>query len=241
MASNQWPGLFFLHYHTPEGPLLPSGWLLDVVQQQQQRPFNGLWSGTTRVGRHQKQHSPTHTHPDHRASFITFLHLQRSMASSLFNLRAWQSSRTSSFQVFFGLPLGLEPSTSCSIISSPSHRHLFTTHDRTSAACSAATPMLCHLPLVSLSAPYLEEPSACKKLSDEVLGWLSVWSQVQTVCIWSSWCHCHPKTPPSLASFKSGLILPFWYWLTQAALEKRLLNGCSSSIVCTALPFKSWP
>ena len=35
--------------------------------------------------------SPTHTHPDHRASFIIFLHLQRSMASSLFNLRAWQS------------------------------------------------------------------------------------------------------------------------------------------------------
>ena len=37
------------------------------------------------------------------------------MASSLFNLRAWQSSRTTSFQVFFGLPLGLGPSTSCSI------------------------------------------------------------------------------------------------------------------------------
>ena len=39
-----------------------------------QRPFNGLCSGTTRVGRYQKKHSPTHTHPDHRASFITFLH-----------------------------------------------------------------------------------------------------------------------------------------------------------------------
>ena len=84
-------------------------------QQQQQRPFNGLWSGTTRVGQFQKKHSPTHTHPDHRASFISFLHLQWSMASSLFNLRAWQSSRTTSFQVFFGLPLGLEPSNSCSI------------------------------------------------------------------------------------------------------------------------------
>ena len=82
---------------------------------RQQRPFNGLWSGTTRVGRYQKKHSPTDTHPNHRASFITFLHLQRTMASYLFNLRAWQSSRTTSFQVFFGLPLGLEPSTSCSI------------------------------------------------------------------------------------------------------------------------------
>ena len=79
-------------------------WL--IYSRLQQRPFNGLWSGTTRVG---------HTHPDHRASFITFLHLQWPMACSLFNLRAWQSSRTTSFQVFFGLPLGLEPSTWCSI------------------------------------------------------------------------------------------------------------------------------
>ena len=48
------------------------------------QPFNGLLSGTIRVSRYQKKHSPTHTHPDHRTSFITFLHLQRSMASSLF-------------------------------------------------------------------------------------------------------------------------------------------------------------
>jgi len=47
------------------------------------QPFNGLLFGTYRVGRYQKKHSPTHTHPDHRASFIIFLHLQRSMASSL--------------------------------------------------------------------------------------------------------------------------------------------------------------
>jgi len=35
----------------------------------------------------------------------------------------------------------------------------------------------------------------------------------------------------SLASFKSKLVLCFWYWLTQAVLEKRPLNGCSSSTV----------
>ena len=52
------------------------------------QPFYGLWSGTTRVGRYQKKHSPTHAHPDHRTSVIIFLHLQRSMASSLFSLRA---------------------------------------------------------------------------------------------------------------------------------------------------------
>jgi len=54
-----------------------------LVEHTHTQPFNGLLSGTTRVGRYQKKHSPTHTHPEHRTSFITFLHLQRSMASSL--------------------------------------------------------------------------------------------------------------------------------------------------------------
>jgi len=44
------------------------------------QPFNGLLSGSTRVGQYQKKHSPTHTHPDHWTSFITLLHLQQSMA-----------------------------------------------------------------------------------------------------------------------------------------------------------------
>ena len=35
--------------------------------------------------------------------------------------------------------------------------------------------------------------------------------------------------PSSLASFKSRLVLPFWYRLTQVVLGKRPLNGCSSS------------
>jgi len=37
----------------------------------------------------------------------------------------------------------------------------------------------------------------------------------------------HHKTPSSLATFKSRLVLPFRYRLTQAVLEKRPLNGCS--------------
>ena len=46
------------------------------------QPFNGRWSGTTRVGgRYQKKHSSTHTHPDHRTSFINFLHLLCFIAS----------------------------------------------------------------------------------------------------------------------------------------------------------------
>ena len=61
-----------------------------------------------------------------------------------------------------------------------------------------------------------------KKLSGGVLVWLSVCSEVQT-CIWPSWCHCHSL---SLASVKSRLVLPFWYWLTQTVPEKGPLNVC---------------
>ena len=41
-----------------------------------------------------------------------------------------------------------------------------------------------------------------------------------------------PKTSSSLASFKSRLFLPFWYWHTQVVLKRRLLNGSNSSISC---------
>jgi len=85
------------------------------MSQQQQQQFYGPLSGTaTRVSRYQKKHSPTH-HPDHHPIFISFFHLPRSVASSLFKLRVWQSFCTTSFHVLFGLPLGLEPSTSYSI------------------------------------------------------------------------------------------------------------------------------
>ena len=77
--------------------------------------FNGLWSGTTWLGRYQKKHSHSHTHPDHRTSFINFFHLLRSIAFSLFRVRAWQSFSTNSLQVLFGLPPGLGPFTSYSM------------------------------------------------------------------------------------------------------------------------------
>jgi len=67
-----------------------------------------------------------------------------------------------------------------------------------------------------------EGHSACKKLSGGVLAWLSVWSEVQT-CILPSSYHCYS---PSLASGKSGLVLPFWYRLTRVVPEKGPLNGC---------------
>ena len=75
---------------------------------------------------------------------------------------------------------------------------------------------------------------ACKKLSGEVLAWLSVWSKVQT-CIWPRWCHCHSL---SLASVESRLVLPFWYQLSWVVPEKGPLNGvcvCYSMWYCAVL------
>ena len=46
------------------------------------------------------------------------------------------------------------------------------------------------------------------------------------ICIWSSWCHCHPIISCS-SKIQNGL--PFWCRLIQVVLEKRQLNGCSSS------------
>ena len=65
-----------------------------------------------------------------------------------------------------------------------------------------------------------------KKPSGEVLAWLSVWSKAQMICIWSSWCQCHPIIS---CSKKIQNALPFWSRLTQVVLEKRPLNRCSSS------------
>jgi len=125
-------------------------------KQQQQQSFYGPLSGTTRVSQYQKKHSPTH-HPDHHPIFISFFHLPRSIASSLFKIRALQSFCTTSVHVLFGLPLGLEPSTSYSIhfftqsVSSfhstcPYHRNLF--------CCSIN--IISSIPSLSLSTPYLE-------------------------------------------------------------------------------------
>jgi len=59
------------------------------------------WAGTRR-----------NTHPPTILIIIqslSFFHLPRSIASSLFKLRAWQSFCTTSLHVLFGLCLGLEP------------------------------------------------------------------------------------------------------------------------------------
>jgi len=81
------------------------------------------------------------------------LHLQQSITSSVFSLRARQSSRTTSLQVLFCLPLGLGPSTSYSM-------HCFT---QSSSFFRITCPYQCSLfccntnamsSIPSLSAPY---------------------------------------------------------------------------------------
>jgi len=47
------------------------------------------------------------------------------------------------------------------------------------------------------------------------------------ICIWSSWCHCHPIISCT-SKIQNGL--PFWCRrITQVDLEKRPLDRCSSS------------
>jgi len=67
-----------------------------------------------------------------------------------------------------------------------------------------------------------------EKQSNEVLAWLSVWSEVQMICIWCSWCHCHPIISCT-SKIQNGL--PFWCRLTQVILEKRQLNRCIVVVV----------
>ena len=110
--------------------------------------FNEPLSGTISIGWYQKEHSPTHTHHVRRTSFINFLHLLRPIASSLFNLHAWQSFSTTSLQVLCGLPLGLEASHPIHFFnqSSSPFRNTCPYH----CSLSAVVPMLCLLFLIHL-------------------------------------------------------------------------------------------
>jgi len=65
---------------------------------------------------------------------------------------------------------------------------------------------------------------------------LEWWGVGVVICLPGARCRLFAYGPAdataaasSLASFKSRLVLPFWYQLTIVVLEKKLLNGCSSS------------
>jgi len=63
-----------------------------------------------------------------------------------------------------------------------------------------------------------EEHLVHKKLSDEALVWLSVWSKVQMI----AYGPADASATSSLASVKSRMVLPFWYRLTEVVPEKKL-------------------
>jgi len=79
-----------------------------------------------------------------------------------------------------------------------------------------------------------EHHPACKKLSDEVLAWLSVWGDVQ-ICIWPWWCHCHSLFVASVNP--DWFYLPgftFWYWLTRVVPDK-IQKGHKMVVVTVAV------
>jgi len=49
---------------------------------------------------------------------------------------------------------------------------------------------------------------------------------VRCWCGYLSGARCRLAYGPALASVKSRLVLPFWYWLTRVVLDKGPLNAC---------------
>jgi len=68
---------------------------------------------------------------------------------------------------------------------------------------------------------------------------VSVWSEVEVICIWPSWCHCHPIVS---CFIKTQIGLSFLMWAAQVVLEKKRPLNMS---VCLQLPcqwhlFEAW-
>ena len=121
---------------------------------QQQQPFNGRLSGTTRVGRYQRNIHPltpilVNVLP---LSPFSICNGPRHPLYSAYVLDSPLEQPLSRSSLVF--PLVLNPQLHTPCISSPNHHHLFAAHAHTDTACSAAISMLCQLHLVSLSAPY---------------------------------------------------------------------------------------
>ena len=81
--------------------------------------------------------------------------------------------------------------------------------------------------------------SSCKKLSSELLAWLSVWMEVQMVCMWSSWCHCHPVIS-CFIKIQIGLtfLVPAYPGCPETEAVKRV--SVCLSYVLKLCPLKEW-
>ena len=78
---------------------------------------------------------------------------------------------------------------------------------------------------LTLLVGWQEGHPARKNMSDEVLAWLSVWSEVQMTCIWSGWCHCHPIISASEKPEWFILLVPAYQVVMEKAV-KRLCVWC---------------
>jgi len=158
---------------------------------QQQQPFCDRLSESTWVSQYQNKHGPTHTYPDYQLSLISFLHLLWSIASSLFNLHAWESCCTTPLKVLFGMA----PFTSYSIhfftqsLSSFYHTsiwpfsslpaevppHFLFLQARSHFHASYISILVSSVAFSALTllVGHQEGHPACKKLSGGMLAWLS--------------------------------------------------------------------
>ena len=147
------PSLAISHINVltfPESPW--NFWTCEIFFHQTLRPSTHTHTHNrlTSFVRDYPEETFSHSHPSCSSDILyNFLHLLRSRASSLFNLRSWQSFSTSSLQVlwssfwsgalYFILHAFLHPIV---II-------FFAAHALTIAACAAVIPVLCHLFLVN--------------------------------------------------------------------------------------------
>ena len=88
----------------------------------------------------------------------------------------------------------------CLVMMLQVHRHCYYDHDN-----YIIITVIVAFSALKLLVGHQEEHVACKNW---VMGWwLSAWSDVQTVCKWSSWCHTHTHTHTHFTALFPGLLM----------------------------------
>jgi len=130
----------WVEYNMSFRPFKPMG--LSAHRHTHTQPFYDAL-----VSWYQKKHSPTHTRRGLQSSLVCFLHLLWSVASSPFNLHAWQSFPQSLSKFCLVYLLTWHPQLHTPYISSPSYCILFAARAHTITTCFAVVLRL---------NPYLE-------------------------------------------------------------------------------------
>jgi len=80
-------------------------------------------------------------------------------------------------------PDGVAPTQMVSVSVEP-HNTSIRVHNDCNWFCGRCRCVSCAFSALTLLVGHQQEHLACKKLSDEVLAWVSVWSKVQMISIW---------------------------------------------------------